>query len=219
MSEMRKIYNRLLKAYGPQHWWPGETPFEVMVGAILTQSTSWTNVEKSILLLKSKGLMSAKKMNAVRTPQLASLVKSSGYFNQKAKKIKHFLAYFMKVYGGSIARMKEKNLTVLREELLAVHGIGPETADSILLYALEKPIFVTDAYTHRIFSRLGRLKEGATYDDAQALFMRGLKRDVKLYNEYHALIVRHGKVVCKKSKPRCSDCCLQKDCDFGRRAV
>ena len=215
-SKLTNIYTRLLSHYGPQQWWPADTPFEVIVGAILTQSTSWKNVEKSIVNLKKKKLLEPKKMARLKTPVLAELVRSSGYFNQKAKKLKCFLNYFLTNYDGRIAKMKKKTLRELREELLTVHGIGPETADSILLYALDKPIFVVDAYTKRIFFRLGFLEGDENYEDIQKLFIQFTKKDT--YGEYHALIVKHGKDFCKKSKPRCDQCVVKKLCSFRQRA-
>ncbi len=202
------IYSRLFNAFGPQHWWPGETPFEIMIGAILTQNTNWKNVEKAIKNLKEAGVFSPSAMLEIHPQRLATLIKSSGYFNQKAKKLKNFLKFFKEEYGFSIERMKEEKLERLREKLLSVKGIGKETADSILLYALEKPIFVVDAYTYRVLSRHNIIPEDANYDEIQELFMNNLEHDVQLFNEYHALFVKVGKDYCKR-KPLCDTCPLK----------
>jgi endonuclease-3 related protein len=201
------IYRILYQSYGPMHWWPGETPFEVMVGAILTQNTSWKNVEKAIERLKESGVLNPKGIRELRSSALASLIRSSGYFRIKAKRLKAFIEFLFDDYGGSIKRMKRERVGVLRQKLLGVKGIGPETADSILLYGLEKPIFVVDAYTKRILSRHGILSEKASYEKVQKLFMEHLLRDEKLFNEYHALLVHLGKTLCQKI-PRCDQCPL-----------
>ncbi len=213
-QRFNRIYKQLFKTYGPQYWWPGETPFEVIIGAILTQNTSWTNVDKAITNLKAHKWLSAEKLRQVPDAELALAIRSAGYFNQKTKKLKNFLTFFKKKYQFSIEKMKEKELTSMRNDLLEVNGIGPETADSILLYALEKPVFVIDTYTKRIFSRLGLCREDISYHDLQALFMKNLKKGSKLFNEYHALIVHHGKFFCKKSKPLCDQCCLADVCKY-----
>jgi endonuclease-3 related protein len=203
-----KIFNRLYEAYGPRHWWPGETPFEVMVGAILTQNTSWGNVEKAIQNLKAKKLLNVRGIHQLKRNQLASLIKSSGYFRIKADRLKSFVNFIFEEYGGSIEKMGRGKLEVLRQELLHVNGVGQETADSILLYGLRKPIFVVDAYTKRILSRHGILSEKASYDEVQKLFMDHLPHDEELFNEYHALLVQLGKTLCKKI-PRCARCPLR----------
>jgi len=200
-----EIYDRLFKAYGPRHWWPGETPFEVMVGAILTQNTSWSNVEKAIQRLKWKGVLSSEGIHQLRKSQLASLIKPSGYYRIKADRLKAFVFFLVKNYNGDIERMRKEDLGTLRPKLLEVKGIGPETADSILLYGLKKSIFVVDAYTQRILSRHGIISERATYEEIQEVFMNHLSVDEKLFNEYHALLVHLGKTVCKKI-PRCDQC-------------
>jgi endonuclease III related protein len=202
------IYNALYEHYGPQHWWPGETPFEVMVGAILTQNTNWGNVEKAIANLKAAGALSPKAIHDMPDTGLASLIRPSGYFNIKAKRLKAYISYFMERYGGSVARMKKADCGRLREEILAVSGIGPETADSILLYALGCPVFVVDAYTRRIFSRHGFFPETSDYHDVQSYFTERIPKDVQLYNEYHALIVRLAKDRCLKKAGRCELCLL-----------
>jgi len=202
------IYQKLYKTYGPRHWWPGETSFEVMVGAILTQNTSWGNVEKAILKLEGKGVLNPKGIHYLKKSQLASLIKSSGYYRIKADRLKSFMGFLFEEYGGDIKKMGRERLEELRGKLLQVKGIGPETADSILLYGLEKPIFVVDAYTKRILSRHGVISEKASYDDVQKLFMEHLPHDEKIFNEYHALLVHLGKNLCKKI-PQCNICPLK----------
>jgi len=201
------IYRTLYRAFGPQHWWPGENPFEVAVGAILTQNTNWTNVEKAISNLKNKKALSANAMHKMQHRRLASLIKPAGYFNIKAKRLKEFLNFFIEQYSGSIKKMKAEDALFLREKLLGVHGIGPETADSILLYALEKPVFVIDTYTKRIMQRHKIVSDNTTYNEMQEMFHENLPKKTKLYNEYHALFVRLGKDYCKP-EPQCRDCPL-----------
>jgi endonuclease-3 related protein len=197
----------LYKALGPQHWWPGDTPFEVAVGAILTQNTNWGNVGKAIANLKAAHVLSAKKIHGMPVNTLAALIRPAGYFNIKAKRLKSFIHFLCEQYGGSMKRMGREDASIVREQLLSVHGIGPETADSILLYALEKPIFVIDAYTKRVLSRHGIIGHDEPYPDFQKLFHLSLERDVRLYNEYHALFVATGKFFCKP-KPLCTECPL-----------
>ena len=204
------IYNSLFKHFGPQDWWPGETPFEVIIGAILTQNTSWDNVEKAIVSLKASGKFTPEWLFKLPTDKLALLIKSSGYFNIKAKRLKNFLSFLFNDYEGNIDRMLKEDGHILRHKLLNVNGIGPETADSILLYAAEYPIFVVDAYTNRIFSRHGYIPADATYHQIQELFIGNLPKDTQLYNEYHALIVRVGKELCRKT-PRCNSCPIEYD--------
>ena len=204
------IYNSLFKHFGPQRWWPGETPFEVIIGAILTQNTSWDNVEKAIVSLKASGKFTPEGLFKLQTDKLALLIKSSGYFNIKAKRLKNFLSFLFNDYEGNIDRMLKEDGHILRHKLLNVNGIGPETADSILLYAAEYPIFVVDAYTNRIFSRHGYIPADATYHQIQELFVGNLPKDIQLYNEYHALIVRVGKELCRKT-PRCNSCPIEYD--------
>lgn len=205
---LMKIYLELYGAYGPRHWWPGESPFEVMVGAILTQNTSWRNVEKAIQKLKEKRVLDPPGIYRIQKSQLASLVKSSGYFRIKADRLKSFVNFLFKEYDGNIKKMGKERMGALREKLLGVKGIGAETADSILLYGLKKPIFVVDAYTKRILLRHGVISEEASYEEVQKLFMDHLPIDEKLFNEYHALFVHLGKTVCKKT-PRCDRCPIQ----------
>ena len=203
-----KIYRTLYQTYGPRHWWPGETSFEVMVGAILTQNTSWRNVEKAIQKLKGKGVLNPEGIHHLKRSELARLIKSSGYYRIKTDRLKSFIDFLFEEYDGNIKKMGRERLGELREKLLGVKGIGPETADSILLYGLEKPIFVVDAYTRRILSRHGIISEKASYEEVQKLFMDYLPRDKKVFNEYHALFVYLGKTVCKKI-PRCEICPLR----------
>lgn len=201
------IYKELHSAFGPQHWWPADTDLEVMVGAILTQNTNWGNVEKAIGNLKRARLLSLEALVRVPRARLARLIRPAGYFNSKSDHLKH-LVRFLSGYRGGIKAMKRADVPGLRARLLAVKGVGPETADSILLYALDKPVFVIDAYTKRIFSRHGFIDADAAYDNIQKLFMGALPRDVRIYNEYHALIVRLAKEHCSKTKPRCAQCPL-----------
>jgi endonuclease-3 related protein len=202
------IYRALYEAYGPRHWWPGETSFEVMVGAILTQNTSWRNVEKAIGHLKEKGVLNSKGIYKLRKSKLASLIKSSGYYRIKADRLKSFVNFLFEGYNGNIEKMRGERIEELRRKLLGVRGIGPETADSILLYGLKKPIFVVDAYTKQILSRHGIISEKASYGEIQGLFMNHLPLDERLFNEYHALFVHLGKTLCKKL-PKCDICPLK----------
>jgi endonuclease III related protein len=199
------IYRKLYQAYGPRNWWPGETSFEVMVGAILTQNTSWRNVEKAILKLKEQGVLNPEGIHRLKKPQLTSLIKSSGYYRIKTNRLKSYMDFLFEEYGGDLKKMKTERLAVLRGKLLQVKGIGPETADSILLYGLRKPVFVVDAYTKRILSRHGMISEKASYEEVQGFFMDDLPHNERLFNEYHALLVHLGKTLCKKV-PRCDIC-------------
>ena len=204
---LNSIYDRLFQRYGPQHWWPGDTPFEVIIGAILTQSTAWSNVEKAIANLKSAGLLDPISLDEIATEKLATLIRPSGYYNAKAAKLKAFVEWLTRDYGGSLDRLFELDTSDLRKELLSIHGIGPETADSILLYAARRPVFVIDAYTKRIIERLGLAPSSDSYEAFQRLFTDNLPPDEGMFNEYHALFVRHGKEVCRKT-PKCDICCL-----------
>jgi len=203
-----KIYQKLYEAYGPRHWWPGETTFEVMVGAILTQNTSWKNVEKAIQRLKDNDVLNPRGIYRLKKSRLASLIKSSGYYRIKADRLKAFVNFLFENYDGNVNKMKKEGLEALRQKLLGIKGLGPETADSILLYGLGKPIFVVDAYTKRVLSRHGMISENTGYEEVQKLFMDHLPLDEKLFNEYHALFVHLGKTVCKK-KPKCDICPLE----------
>jgi len=208
-SRLVSIYQKLHSHFGQQHWWPGESSFEVIIGAILTQNTNWHNVEKAINNIKAARCMGPKKLNGLTNRKLAKLIRPAGYYNIKTRRLKNFLGFFIKSYGGSVERMSLVDSQSLREELLNVNGIGPETADSILLYALNKPVFVVDAYTKRILLRHKLIKEDSSYDTIQQLFMDNLIRDEKLFNEYHALLVRLGKDFCLKNNPRCKACPLE----------
>ncbi len=202
---LTEMYHILYNAFGPQHWWPGETPFEIAIGAILTQNTNWGNVEKAINNLKNHKTFSANAMHKMQNKRLASLIKPAGYFNIKAKRLKEFLNFLTNHYRGSMGKMKAEDTQFLREKLLNVNGIGPETADSILLYALEKPVFVIDAYTKRVLERHKLISKKTTYHELQEIFHKSLPQNTKLFNEYHALLVKLGKDYCK-TKPNCEEC-------------
>ena len=210
-SDARKIllhiYDMLYAEFGHRCWWPAETPFEVIIGAILTQNTAWRNVEEAIRNLKKNNLLSPEMLFKSSLKKIAGLIIPSGYYNLKAKRIKNFLDYFFERYDGKIEKMSQQKTNKLRGELLNVNGIGRETADSILLYALHRPVFVVDAYTKRIFSRHGLIDEKDSYEDVRTFFTRNLPPKVDLYNEYHALIVCLGRLFCKKT-PRCRDCLM-----------
>ncbi|NOZ56893.1 MAG: endonuclease III domain-containing protein [Calditrichaeota bacterium] len=205
---LERVYETLFEQIGPRHWWPGETPFEVMVGAILTQNTAWANVEKAIRNLKAAGLLDPLGLYRAEQSRVAELIRPSGYYNQKAAKLKRFVKFFVEEYGADLEKMKAEPLDVLRRKLLQINGIGPETADSILLYALDKPVFVVDAYTRRIFSRHGWVEPTIGYEELREFFESALPKDVKLFNEYHALLVYVGHHFCKR-KPQCEACPLQ----------
>ena len=208
-DRLELIYRRLYSYFGAQDWWPASNSFEVIVGAILTQNTSWQNVEKAIDKIKANRPILPKRLYSLPEKKLAGLIKSAGYYNLKAKRLRNFLSFFLRSYNGSIKKMSLTSLGKLREELLSVNGIGPETADSILLYAFNRPIFVIDAYTKRILLRHKIIREDFNYCAIQNIFMKHLKRDAKLFNEYHALLVRLGKEFCLKKKPRCQICPLK----------
>ncbi len=214
------VYDRLFAVYGPQHWWPGATnSFEVCVGAILTQSTAWTNVEKAMEELKSAGILSLEGIHDTPVEKLAVLVHSSGYFNMKARRLKALAQHVYDNHGGDLASMLAQPWEELRAELLSVYGIGEETADDIVLYAADAPSFVVDAYTKRIVNRLGIAPAKDDYESHRAQFMDALPADVPCFNEYHALIVKLGKDVCKKSSPLCEECPLQEICITGNRGT
>ena len=204
------LYNSLHAHYGPQNWWPADSALECILGAILTQNTAWKNVEKAIKNLKSNDLISIEKFDSLPTKRLATLIRSSGYFNQKAIKIKNFINFVKRDYGGDLEKMLDEDTNELREKLLHIKGIGPETVDSILLYAAKKPIFVVDAYTYRILSRHGLIPEQTSYNEIQELIMDSVPKDTQIYNEFHALFVRVGKEHCKKN-PICEGCPLEYD--------
>ncbi len=203
-----RYFHAMSDHLGPMHWWPAKTPFEVIVGAILTQSTSWANVERAIANLRSARMLSPSAISAARLASLAALVRPSGYFRQKAKKLKAFVRFLEQEHGGSLKRMFDTPTRRLREELLSVNGIGPETADSILLYAGNRPVFVVDAYTHRILGRHGITNGKPDYEVVRTLLETSLPHDPKLFNEFHALVVNTGKNWCRKSHTRCAECPL-----------
>jgi len=217
-----EIYKRLMAHYGPQHWWPADEPFEVMVGAILTQSAAWGNVEKAITNLKAAGALSPEGIRRLPPAELADIIRPSGYFNAKAGKLQSLSSWLGDKYSDDLGRLFASDIGPLREQLLSVHGIGPETADSIILYAADKPIFVIDAYTRRIMGRVGLSPADGSYGAYQSLFMDNLPADVRLFNEYHALLVCLAKNVCRR-QPLCWQCCLREICsriglDVGHNA-
>lgn len=211
------LHLRLSKFFGPLGWWPAETPFEVCVGAILTQNTSWKNVERAIANLKRECVLTPHCLDVMPIEHLAELIRPSGYFNEKAKKLKSFAAFLMNEFGGRIEAMHAIDTDALRHRLLELPGLGPETVDSILLYALERPVFVIDAYTKRVFGRHGFFEEKITYPKAQEFFEAALPADARLFNEYHAEIVHLAKDFCLKSKPLCGHCPVP--CAFGRATI
>ena len=210
------VYHALFSAYGPQHWWPADTPFEVMIGAILTQNTAWSNVEKAINNLKSQRLLSPEKIVTAELSAVSEAIRPSGYFNQKAVRLQGFCAWYLA--QGSYDSLAMLPVTKLRTMLLSVKGVGPETADDMLLYAFDHPVFVVDAYTRRIFTRLGLLQGGESYEAVRSLFESALPKNTVMMNEYHALIVLHAKLHCKK-KPRCDECCIQHCCKVVNSAI
>jgi endonuclease-3 related protein len=208
-ASLPQVYAALLGHHGAQHWWPGDTRFEIMVGAILTQNTAWTNVERAIGNLKHDGVMDPGALVSLRPRSLASKLRPAGYFNLKAKRLRALCEWLLA--RGGVEAIRRRPTAVLRRELLGVHGVGPETADSILLYALGRPVFVVDAYTRRLFRRLGIIGGNEGYEDLRHLFESGLHGGARLYNEYHALIVAHAKSVCRV-RPRCGECVLARRC-------
>jgi endonuclease III related protein len=211
-----EYFNSLFTAFGPQHWWPGKTPFEVIVGAILTQNTSWTNVERAIANLRKSGLLTPGSIRKVPLRRLERLIRSSGYFRQKARKLKAFCDFPKTKHRGSLRKMFATPTILLREKLLGVFGIGPETADSILLYAGGHAVFVVDAYTKRILTRHGWANEKSKYEDIRWMFERQSPGDVQRFNEFHALIVNAGKNYCTAQRPRCDECPLGRYLEEGR---
>ena len=214
-----EVYRRLYDAYGPRHWWPGDGPFDVIVGAILTQAASWKNVELALANLKAADCWSFPAIAACPQEKLAEIVRPSGYFNAKAAKLKAFAAHILEHYGGNLDRLFVQDSAPLRRELLSIHGIGPETADDILVYAAGKPSFVIDTYTIRILERLGIVPDGVgrKYGDWQELFHRSLPAGVPLFNEFHALLDHHAGLACRKT-PVCEGCCLLEFCPTGKAA-
>lgn len=209
---LTEVYRRLFMAYGPQHWWPGDTPFEIMVGAVLTQNTAWTNVERAIANLEAAGVLTPEAIDDEPLSRLVKWLRPSGYFNVKARRLKSLCRWV--VEQGGVRKLKRLDTHELRSALLGVHGVGPETADDILLYAFGRPVFVIDAYTRRVFSRVGEIGGDEGYETLRHKFEGALVPDAKLYNEYHALIVRHGKDICR-TRPRCDSCCLAACCGLA----
>jgi endonuclease-3 related protein len=207
---LQDIYRRLVDRYGPQHWWPAQEPFEVIVGAILTQSTAWTNVEKAIANLEAAGKLAPEKLRRLPESELASLIHPCGYYNVKARKLKAFVRWLGEQYDDNLDKLFASNIDRLRHHPLSIYGIGEETADSIILYAGNMPAFVIDAYTRRIIGRLGLAPTDNSYAAYRALFMANLPADARLFNEYHALLVRLAKEVCR-TLPLCHLCCLNKE--------
>lgn len=206
-SDLLEMYKAMFERFGPQHWWPGETAIEIVVGAVLTQNTSWKNVEKAIRRLSEKGLLSLKALHASGHAELADAIRPAGYYNIKARRLKNLVDLIASSHAEDLEGFLSQETTRLREALLSVKGIGPETADSILLYAGGHPVFVVDAYTFRILSRHGMCDESAAYHELQDLFMDHLPHEAPLFNEFHALIVRTAKEFCAKT-PRCGQCPL-----------
>jgi len=207
-NALQQAYDRLLAAFGPQHWWPGETPLEIMVGAVLVQNTAWKNVERAIANLRDDGLMQVRAIYELPIEELAEVIRPAGYFRVKARRLHNLLDFVVREYDGSLDAMFQSDVATLREQLLAVHGIGPETADAILLYAGNLPTFVVDTYTHRVLARHGWIGYEADYHEIKDHFESSLPRDATLYNEYHALLVRVGKDFCRRTAPKCDACPL-----------
>ncbi|MCG3179556.1 MAG: Endonuclease III [Phycisphaerae bacterium] len=208
-KRLREFYDALLERFGPQHWWPADSPFEVVVGAVLTQNTSWKNVEKAVARLAAAGALSPHAIDALPIEALAEIIRPAGYYNIKARRLQGLVRWMIADYGGDLERMKSAHPATLREQLLAVKGIGPETADAILLYALGVPRFVVDAYTFRVAARHGLLLPPADYDELQSLFEGNLAPDAAMFNEFHALLVAVGKEHCRK-QARCEGCPLER---------
>jgi endonuclease-3 related protein len=216
--DLRQVFDALFEAYGHQHWWPGETPFEIMVGAILTQNTAWTNVERAIANLTENDSLDPERILAVDSDQLAEWLRPSGYFNIKAQRLRNFCRWYLE--QGGYDRLKRWDTERLRTALLSVKGVGPETADDILLYAFERPVFVIDAYTRRLLVRLGLASGEESYEALRARFENFFGREPKnadLFNEYHALIVEHAKCACRK-RPNCRVCPLAQSCSHSEPA-
>ncbi|MGE3258264.1 MAG: endonuclease III domain-containing protein [Geobacter sp.] len=216
MTMLTTIFDRLLERYGHRDWWPAESPFEVGVGAILTQNTNWGNVEKAIANLKAADCLTLSGIAALPSQQLAALIRPAGYFNVKARRLQSFCSCVLEACQGDLEQLFAQDWRQLRPWLLAINGIGPETADSILLYAANQPSFVVDAYTRRIFSRLGLVDETIAYEPLRSFCMQQLPEDPALFNEFHALIVEHGKQHCRP-RPRCEGCCLAIQCNQLRQ--
>jgi endonuclease-3 related protein len=216
-ASVQQVFDRLLAHFGPLHWWPADTPFEVVIGAILTQNTAWTNVEKAIAALRAQNCLTLTAVHAAPRERLEEWIRPAGFFRQKAERLQLFTDHLLARHGGDLQQMLSGPLAAVRAELLTRKGIGPETADSILLYAGGRPSFVVDAYTRRLFGRLQLFAADAPYEDIRAFFMDRLPADSDLFNEYHALIVEHCKTRCRKQRPRCPECCLRDICPFPDR--
>ncbi len=216
MSELLSIYQKLFDRYGPRNWWPAESAFEMAIGAILTQNTNWNNVEKAIANLRSADALTCRKICTIERLELEALIRPAGFFRQKAERLQLFSGHLRDRYQGCLDKMLRQPLEPLREELLELKGIGPETADSMLLYAGERLSFVVDAYTGRLFSRLGLLRGDEKYEQIRSFFMTRLPAETGLYNEYHALIVAQCKEHCRK-RPLCRGCPLEKDCIYRQQ--
>ena len=215
-EKIKAFYPSMLAACGPQGWWPAETPFEVVVGAILTQNTNWKNVERAIENLKRDGLLSPEALAAAEMERLAEVIRPAGYYRIKAARLKNFIRMLARDFGGDLDALFSLSTASLRETVLGVSGIGPETADSIVLYAAGRPVFVVDAYTARILFRHGLIDAEATYDDLQSLLAGSLAEDVEMFKEYHALLVAVGKRHCKKAAPLCRGCPLEVHLEDGQ---
>jgi endonuclease-3 related protein len=202
------VYKKLFDHYGPQKWWPGDSQVEIIIGAILTQAVSWSNVEKAIVNLKNADLIDLEKLKEIEVNKLAELIKPSGYYNMKAKKLKAFISYLDKYFDLDLNQLNKGKPEKIRKRLLEIYGIGPETADSILLYALDKPVFVIDTYTKRIFSRIGYTTKDVAYNKMKEIIESNLETKLQVFNEYHALLVKHAKEHCIKSSPLCNKCPL-----------
>lgn len=207
-DRLLRMYEALFAHFGPQDWWPAETPLEMMVGAVLTQNTNWGNVEKALANLKRENLLDVERLHRLRPEVLAERIQPAGYFRVKTKRLQNLIRFIMEEYAGEVDRLLEEDTEALRSGLLGVNGIGPETADSILLYAASRPVFVVDTYTHRILFRHDLAEDQASYEDMQGLFQDSLPEDVALFQEFHALIVSAGKTYCRKT-PRCEPCPLR----------
>jgi len=211
-ERVRAVYEHLFAAYGPQHWWPADSAFEVMVGAVLTQNTAWTNVERALQRLAERIPLRAESILELPHAELADALRSAGYFNVKARRLRSFCDGYLE--AGGLEGLSALATPHLRRQLLGMHGVGPETADDMLLYAFGRPVFVVDAYTRRVFARLGLIEHETGYETLRAAFEDALGPDADLFNEYHALIVRHGKARCRK-RPDCPGCCLRSICPAG----
>ncbi len=213
-ARLTRIYRHLHACYGHQQWWPGETPFEIIVGAVLTQNTAWSNVEKAIANLKTHQALSPGAILDAPDRRLAQWLRPSGYFNVKARRLRNVCQWY--VQQGGYSRLKYRHTAALRRALLAINGVGPETADDILLYAFGRPVFVIDAYTRRLLGRLGLVADSVGYESLRLAMETALGADAALFNDYHAQIVRHAREVCR-ARPQCGDCVLRRGCETGRR--